>query len=45
VVWAEVLKNMGHIIHDITQLDGKFALKFVEELLKLMEKILDVKAF
>jgi len=39
------LKKYGAYHNDITQLDGKFALKFVEELLKLMEKILDVKAF
>jgi len=42
VVQAEVLKNMGHIMHDTTQLDGKTILEFEkEELLKLMETILD----
>jgi hypothetical protein len=40
VVQVEVLKNMGCIMHDTTQLDGKTPLEFAkEELLKLMERI------
>jgi hypothetical protein len=46
VVWVEVLKNMGHIMHDTTHLDGKTPLEFMKKkLLKLMEIILDAQAF
>jgi len=46
VVWVEVLKNMGHIMHDIAQFDGKNPLEFTkEELLKLMERIPNVQTF
>jgi hypothetical protein len=46
VVWVEVLKNMGCIMHNTTHLDGKTPLEFVkEELLKLMEIIPNAQAF
>ncbi len=46
VVRAKVLKNMGRIMHDTMQPNGKTPLEFTkEELLKLMETILDVQAF
>ncbi len=46
VVWAKVLKNMGHILHDIMQLDGKTPLDFTKEnLLKLMETIPNAQTF
>jgi hypothetical protein len=46
VVWAKVLKNMGRIMHDIVQPDGKTPLDFAkEELQKLMEMILDVQTY
>jgi hypothetical protein len=46
VVRAKVLKNMGCIMHDVTQPDEKTPLKFAkEELLKLMEIIPYVQVF
>ncbi len=46
VVWAEVLRNMGCIIHDIAEPNGKTLMEFAkEELLKLMERIPNVQAF
>jgi hypothetical protein len=39
-------KNMGYIMHDIVQPNGKTPLEFTkEELLKFMERILDAQAF
>jgi hypothetical protein len=46
VVWAEVLRNMGCIMHDTTEPNGKTLIEFTkEELLKLMERIPNVQAF
>jgi hypothetical protein len=46
VVPVDVLKNMGRIMHDIVQPNGKTPLDFAkEELLKLMEMILDAQTF
>jgi len=36
---------MGHIMHDTMHPDGKTPLKFIKELLKLMEMILNAQAF
>ncbi len=46
VVHAEVLKIMGHIMHDTLQPNGKIPLDFAkEELLKLMETIPNAQSF
>ncbi len=39
VIWAKVLKNMGSILHDIAQPNGKTLLEFTKE------RILNVQAF
>ncbi len=43
IVWAEVFKNMGCIMHDTMEPNGKTLIEFAkEELLKLMERIPNV---
>jgi hypothetical protein len=39
---AEVLKNMGRIMHDITKLEGMFAM---DQLLELSQKIFNTQVF